>query len=115
MEPVGIEPPITKADARRFLDRVGADMQQGRWVDPSLGRMLLSDWADMFLETATELDPNTRFTYRRDLTRNILPRFGSRALSAIRRSTSGCGWPTSWGPASLRARSTGTTGSSAGC
>ena len=75
---------VTKADARRFLDRVGADMQQGRWVDPSLGRMLLSEWADIFLETATELDPNTRFTYRRDLTRNILPRFGSRALSAIR-------------------------------
>jgi len=75
---------VTKADARRFLDRAGSDMQQGRWVDPSLGRMLLSEWAEIYLQTATELDPNTRFTYRRDLTRNILPRFGSRALSAIR-------------------------------
>ena len=75
---------VTKADARRFLDRVGADMQQGRWVDPSLGRMLVSEWAGIYLQTATELDSNTRFTYRRDLTRNILPRFGSRALSAIR-------------------------------
>jgi hypothetical protein len=46
----------TKADARRFLDRVGADMQQGRWVDPSLGRMLLSEWAGISLQTATELD-----------------------------------------------------------
>jgi len=75
---------VTKADARRFLDRAGADMQQGRWVDPSLGRMLLSEWADIYLRTATELDPNTRFTYARDLTRNVLPRFGGRALSAIR-------------------------------
>ena len=46
--------------------------------------MLLSEWAEAYLQTATELDPNTRFTYRRDLTRNILPRFGAGALS---------GWP----------------------
>ena len=59
-------------------------MQQRRWVDPSLGRMLLSEWAGIYLQTATELDSNTHFTYKRDLTRNILPRFGSRALSAIR-------------------------------
>ena len=74
----------TKAEARRLLDSVGADMQRGQWVDPAGGRIRLEEWAETFLRTTPEIDSNTRATYARDLHRFVLPRFGSLRLSRIR-------------------------------
>jgi integrase len=75
---------VTKVDARRFLDAAGADMARGRWIDPTSGRMRLEDWARTFLLTAHDLDEHTRVTYKRDLDRYVLPRFGALPLASIK-------------------------------
>ena len=74
----------TKTAARRFLDVVSADMHRGDWTDPRFGRIRLSDWVVEFLRTATEIDSNTRSTYKRDLEKYVLPRFGGIALADIK-------------------------------
>ncbi|MEA2827706.1 MAG: hypothetical protein QOG43_2145 [Actinomycetota bacterium] len=75
----------TKAEAQRFLNGVGADMQRGQWVDPALGTTKLAHWVEEFLRTAHDLDPSTRATYERDLRRYVLPRFGDTAMCKIRK------------------------------
>ena len=75
----------TKAEAQRFLNGVGADMQRGQWVDPAMGTTKLAHWAEEFLRTAHDLDPSTRATYERDLRRYVLPRFDDTAMCKIRK------------------------------
>lgn len=72
-----------KRDAEIFLDAAGADLHRGVWVDPSAGRTTLREWSEAYLATVVNLRPGTVSTYRRDLTRYILPRFASTPLSRL--------------------------------
>ena len=72
-----------KRDAEMFLEAAGADMQRGVWVDPTAGRVTLAEWSEAYLTTVVNLRPGTVATYRRDLTRYVLPRFGSTRLSRL--------------------------------
>ena len=65
-----------KADAERFLRELQVDVERGRWLDPSGADLPLATWAAEFLLFARRLSPSTQETYRRDLERYILPRFG---------------------------------------
>ena len=59
------------------------DKERGNWIDPREGDLPLAVWADTFLSLARRLSPTTQDTYRRDLERYILPRFGSYRLSRL--------------------------------
>jgi hypothetical protein len=72
-----------KSDAERFLREVELDKQRGNWIDPREGDVPLAVWADTFLSLARRLSPTTQDTYRRDLERYILPRFGSYRLGQL--------------------------------
>jgi integrase len=72
-----------KADAERFILEVELDKQRGNWIDPRDGDLPLAVWADTFLSLARRLSPTTQDTYRRDLERYILPRFGSYRLGRL--------------------------------
>ncbi|MGH9079117.1 MAG: tyrosine-type recombinase/integrase [Acidimicrobiales bacterium] len=72
-----------KRDAALFLDTASADMQRSVWVDPDAGRITLAEWAEAYLATVVNLRPGTLATYRRDLTRYILPRLGTLPLSRL--------------------------------
>ena len=72
-----------KADADRFIREVELDKQRGNWIDPRDGDLPLAVWADTFLSLARRLSPTTQETYRRDIERYILPRFGSYRLSRL--------------------------------
>ena len=72
-----------KADAERFLREVELDKQRGNWIDPRDGDLPLAVWADTFLSLTRRLSPTTQDTYRRDLERYILPRFGSYRLGRM--------------------------------
>jgi hypothetical protein len=74
---------VRKADAQRFLEGTGVDMQRGSWVDPQLGRTTLSDWVGEWWTTAVDLRPSTLSRYERDLRLHLLPRFGDRPLATI--------------------------------
>jgi len=73
----------TKIEARRFLERVGADMQRGGWVDPRRGQVTLGAYADLWLAHRPDLRPRTVELYRDLLDRRILPVFGETDLSRI--------------------------------
>jgi integrase len=72
-----------KVDAERFLERNGAAIQRGDWIDPAGRRVTFKQWADDWWATTVKLRVNTRRGYWRLLTGHVLPYFGARSLAAI--------------------------------
>jgi integrase len=72
-----------KGDAERFLQRNGADIQRGEWIDPALRRILFAEWADLWWATTVLLRPTTRRGYWQILHNHVLPYFGHRQLATI--------------------------------
>ncbi len=65
-----------KADAQRFLMEMEVDKARGQWIDPRGADQPLEARTAEFFGLARRLSPLTQDTYRRDLTRFVLPRFG---------------------------------------
>ncbi len=59
------------------------DLERGRWIDPRGADLALGDWAEQFLALARRLSPTTLQTYRRDLNRYVLPRFGAYRIGRL--------------------------------
>jgi hypothetical protein len=74
---------VRKADAQRFLLEMEADKARGSWIDPRGADMPLSAWVEEFLKLARRLSPTTVQTYRRDLDRYVLPRFGAYRIGRL--------------------------------
>jgi integrase len=72
-----------KLDAERFLREVQVDIERGRWLDPSGAQLTLQSWSGEFLSLARRLSPTTQQTYRRDLDKYILPRFGAYRIGRL--------------------------------
>lgn len=72
-----------KADAQRFLLEMESDKARGTWIDPRGADMPLAEWAEEFLRLSRRLAPTTRQTYRRDLDKYVLPRFGAYRIGRI--------------------------------
>lgn len=72
-----------KADAQRFLLEMEADKARGAWIDPRGADMPLAAWVEEFLLLARRLSPTTVQTYRRDLDRYVLPRFGEYRIGRL--------------------------------
>ena len=72
-----------KADAERWAREMEVDMERGDWLDPRGAQVPLATWAEEFLSLARRLSPTTQETYRRDLTKYILPRFGAYRLGRL--------------------------------
>ncbi len=72
-----------KSDAQTFLRELESDMLRGVWVDPRDADMALADWVDEFLSLCRRLAERTQETYRRDLTKYVLPRFGAYRLGHL--------------------------------
>lgn len=73
----------TKVEARRFLERVGADIQRGAWADPRQGRISLDVYADLWISQRSDLRPRTLELYRDLLDRYIIPTFRGTELTRI--------------------------------
>ena len=85
-DPVGANRSRTfrrKADAERFAREVEVDMDRGAWLDPRKADTPLAEWAETFMSLGRTLSPTTQQTYRRDLDRYVLPRFGTYRLGRI--------------------------------
>ena len=72
-----------KGDAERFLQRNGAELQRGEWIDPAVRRVAFSEWAALWWQTTVRLRPTTRRGYWQILNNHVLPTFGGRALASI--------------------------------
>lgn len=72
-----------KADAVRWLASVEVAKGRGEWVDPSLGKVRVGEWAPTWLATQVQLKPSTRARYELALRRHILPTWERVPLSAV--------------------------------
>lgn len=72
-----------KADANRFLVEMESDKTSGSWIDPRGADMPLAVWADEFMRLSRRLSPTTQQTYRRDLGKYVLPRFGAYRIGRL--------------------------------
>jgi integrase len=72
-----------KRDAEVFANQVEADKARGLYLDPTLGKTTVAEYAEQWL-VAQLHKPSTEDSYRRNLKNHILPTFGSRALGSIR-------------------------------
>lgn len=74
-----------KKMAERFLRDLEVSKDRGTYVEPSLGRVTLSEWWGRYQETATNLRASTRSTYTTMMTRHVLPTLGNKRIAAITR------------------------------
>jgi hypothetical protein len=58
-------------------------IERSDWLNPRDAQVPLALWAEEFLSLARRLSPTTQETYRRDLTKYILPRFGADRLGRL--------------------------------
>ncbi|MGI8394278.1 tyrosine-type recombinase/integrase [Leucobacter sp. W1038] len=66
----------TKADALNWLAAERSDRARGSWLDPRLGKELLTEYARSWLASRADLSPRTLDLYARTLDAHILPRVG---------------------------------------
>jgi integrase len=72
-----------KADALAALAEIETTIRRGKWIDPSLGDRLLTDYANEWLDHRPDLAVRTVETYGYLLDKHILPTLGFMNLSAI--------------------------------
>lgn len=75
----------TKREAELFLQRVGADVQRGEWIDPEAARMRFRRFAERWLETKVNLKESTQADYLSVLSNHLLPAFGDLPLARVDR------------------------------
>lgn len=74
-----------KADAARYLERVGSNIQAGAFSDPALQRTTFEEWAEEWL-AGLDVRPTTLRGYRQALDR-IRPEFEGRRVGTLDRAT----------------------------
>jgi len=88
-DPDGMERAETfprKADAEAYKDTVAAAVRSGEYVDPQLGKVPVSEFAEMWQATRSHLAQATRDQDRHYLNSLVLPTFGRRQVASVRRS-----------------------------
>lgn len=60
-----------------------SDKARGTWIDPRGADAPLAEWAEEFLRLGRRLSATTLQTYRRDLDKDVLARFGSYRIGRI--------------------------------
>ena len=72
-----------KRDAKRWLAGVSTSVARGEWIDPALATVTVGDWAAQWLSHQVQLKPSTRERYAVALRCQVLPTWGSVALSDV--------------------------------
>src|SRR5262245_61866813 len=64
-----------KLDAEKLLERVGAEMQKGEWINPKANKTRFEDWVEVWWKTTVKLAPSTRRGYDKVLRVHLYPTF----------------------------------------
>lgn len=75
-----------KVDAERFLNSVESSKNTGSYVDPSLARITVGEWAQLWLAGQTQLKPTTKERYEGVIRKHIDPTWKNVKLSAVSHS-----------------------------
>jgi integrase len=73
----------TKKEAENFAAQERVEQGKGTWVDPREGRVLLAEYATVWLRSRTNLRTRTRELYEGELRLHILPALGSIEIAEI--------------------------------
>jgi integrase len=73
-----------KADAERWVHSAESAKIEGSWIDPNLGRLKFSEWAEQWRLTRVAGRPSSRARDESYLRTHIVPVFGQMPLAAIR-------------------------------
>jgi integrase len=76
----------TKREAEEFLAAVENMKATGEFVSAASSRVLVKDWAEVWLSSLINLKPTTRSGYEYTLGKHILPRWGDQQLGDISHS-----------------------------
>lgn len=72
-----------RLDAERWLASVENAKHRGEWIDPSLSRITVGEWAAKWLEAQVQLKPLTRERYRNILRVQVLPQWEKVRLAEV--------------------------------
>ncbi|VXC13328.1 Site-specific integrase (modular protein) [Aeromicrobium sp. 9AM] len=75
-----------KVDAERFLTSVESSKNTGDYIDPSLARVTVGDWAQTWLDGQNHVKLTTLNRYEGAVRKHILPTWGHVRLSAVSHS-----------------------------
>jgi integrase len=74
----------TRIDAERFMSGSEVSKGRGEWVDPALGRISLSEWANVWLQAVgPALKPKTGLSYASLINSRLTPVFGDYPIGAL--------------------------------
>lgn len=72
-----------RLDAERWLASIENAKHRGEWIDPSLSRITVGEWAAKWLEAQVQLKPLTRERYKNILNVQILPQWQNVRLAEV--------------------------------
>ncbi|HEY9315828.1 site-specific integrase [Williamsia sp.] len=70
--------------AEGFASRIEVTKADGLYIDPTLGKVTVTDWSKRWLDGKSNLTESTRFRYEGIITNHIEPTFGGNAVSKVR-------------------------------
>jgi integrase len=75
---------VTRIDAERFMSGSEVSKGRGEWVDPALGRISLSDWANVWLRAVRPaLKPKTALSYESLINSRLAPVIGDYRIGGL--------------------------------
>ncbi len=86
-DPTGKQRKESFAKRTEAVDRLTAvrhALRTGSYVDPVAGRVTVADWSAQWLAAQGHLKPSTRARYAGILARQVVPRWGTTPLAAVR-------------------------------
>jgi integrase len=72
-----------KTDAEKFSVTVETDKIRGRWADPRLAKITVSEWLPTWQASRVHLRPSTRTLSESLLRNHVLPYFGDRRIGSV--------------------------------
>jgi len=72
-----------KLDAQRWLAGIELAQSRGEWLDPSLARVRIGEWAQKWLDGQVQLKPSTRARYELAVRRQVLPSWQEVPLAEV--------------------------------
>lgn len=72
-----------RIDAERWLASVENAKHRGEWIDPSLSRITVAEWAQKWIDAQVQLKVQTRERYKNIVRVQVLPRWGRLRLAEV--------------------------------
>ena len=72
-----------RIDAQHWIDSVTTAIQTGSYVDPSRGKITVSDWSAQWLAGQAHLKPSTHARYVSVVRKHVVPEWGELAIADV--------------------------------